>query len=143
MSRNDPLHSMQATPLDSTRRALLQRFGLGVGAMALGSLLTKESSAASVESRAMAPREPHFAPRAKSIIFLFMAGGPSQLDLFTDKPKLREHHGQLPPQSYLEGKRFAFLKGNETAWLFTYIWSLWPMRSRDQRPAAAPSKDRR
>jgi len=61
----------------------------------------------------MAPRPPHFAPRSKAVIFLFMAGGPSQLDLFNDKPMLRRHHGQLPPKSYLEGKRFAFLKGTE------------------------------
>jgi hypothetical protein len=61
----------------------------------------------------MAARAPHYVPRAKAVIFLFMAGGPSQLDLFTDKPALRKHHGQLPPESYLKGKRFAFLKGTE------------------------------
>src|SRR5690606_5318455 len=43
-----------------------------------------------------------------------MAGGPSQLDLFKDKPMLRKHHGEIPPQNYLEGRRFAFLKGTET-----------------------------
>jgi hypothetical protein len=62
----------------------------------------------------MAPRPPHYPAKAKAVIFLFMAGGPSQLDLFTDKPTLRRLHGKLPPKSYLEGKRFAFLKGTET-----------------------------
>jgi hypothetical protein len=57
--------------------------------------------------------KPHHSPAAKAVIFLFMAGGPSQLELFNDKPALKKHHGQLPPQSYLEGKRFAFLKGTE------------------------------
>ena len=62
----------------------------------------------------LAPRGPHFAPKAKRVIYLFMAGGPSQLELFDDKPKLRELQGQPPPPSLMEGKRFAFLKGNET-----------------------------
>lgn len=91
-----------------TRRHFLGRCGLGLGSMALGSL------EAATRPRPQAPLEPHFAPRAKAVIFLFMAGGPSQLDLFTDKPALRAHHGKLPPESFMEGKRFAFLKGTET-----------------------------
>ena len=107
-----------------TRRHFFQNCGVGVGSMALGSLLMNDmagngaTSAASAREHSaespMAPRPPHFSPRAKNVIFLFMAGGPSQLDLFTDKPMLRKHHGEIPPQSYLEGKRFAFLKGTET-----------------------------
>jgi hypothetical protein len=62
----------------------------------------------------MAPRPPQFPPKAKRVIFLFMAGGPSQFDLFDDKPRLRELTGEPPPPSLMEGKRFAFLKGNET-----------------------------
>ncbi|MCA9119973.1 MAG: DUF1501 domain-containing protein [Planctomycetaceae bacterium] len=101
--------------LQATRRQFFERCGLGVGSMALGTLLANERAAAnSVVKNPMAPRPPHYSPKAKSVIFLFMAGGPSQLDLFDDKPMLRAHHGQLPPQSYLEGKRFAFLKGTET-----------------------------
>ena len=57
----------------------------------------------------MAPRAGHFAPRAKNIIYLFMAGGPSQLDLFDYKPKLVELNGQPIPPSLIEGKRFAFM----------------------------------
>ncbi|MDA1053657.1 MAG: DUF1501 domain-containing protein [Planctomycetota bacterium] len=99
----------------TTRRQFFERCGVGVGGMALASMLAQEQAEAKlVVTNAMAPRPPHYKPRAKSVIFLFMAGGPSQLDLLTDKPLLRRHHGQLPPQSYLEGKRFAFLKGTET-----------------------------
>jgi hypothetical protein len=54
----------------------------------------------------------HHEPKAKAVIFLFMAGGPSQLELFTDKPKLRELHGQVIPESYVKGKRFAFIKSD-------------------------------
>ncbi|MEO8496594.1 MAG: DUF1501 domain-containing protein, partial [Planctomycetota bacterium] len=100
---------------DTTRRQFFERCGIGVGGMALTSLLAQDQAQAkSVVTNPMAPRPPHYKPRAKSVIFMFMAGGPSQLDLFTEKPMLREHHGQLPPPSYLEGKRFAFLKGTET-----------------------------
>ena len=57
----------------------------------------------------MAPKQPHFRPRAKNIIYLFMAGGPSQLELFDYKPKLVELNGQPIPESFIEGKRFAFM----------------------------------
>lgn len=96
-----------------TRRHLFENCGVGLGAMALGTLLGAAKSNATAAINPMAVRTPHRAPKAKAVIFLFMAGGPSQLDLFTDKPTLRKHHGQLPPPSYLEGKRFAFLKGTE------------------------------
>ncbi|WP_164102943.1 DUF1501 domain-containing protein [Candidatus Laterigemmans baculatus] len=99
----------------TTRRQLFQQCGVGLGAMALGSLLgTNRGQAASLPAQPMAPRPGHYAPRAKAVIFLFMAGGPSQLDLFNDKPVLRKYHGEPTPESYTEGKRFAFLKGNET-----------------------------
>jgi hypothetical protein len=57
------------------------------------------------------PRPAHFAPRAKRVIFLHMAGAPSQLELFDYKPELQKLHGQNCPQSLLDGKRFAFIKG--------------------------------
>jgi hypothetical protein len=76
-------------------------------------LLGAATSKTAAANNPMAVRAPHRAPRAKAVIFLFMAGGPSQLDLFTDKPVLRQLHGQAPPQSFLNGKRFAFLKGTE------------------------------
>lgn len=100
-----------------TRRHFLGQCGLGLGSIALQSLLQAEGLAAPVRidpANAMSPRKPPFAAKAKRVIYLFMAGGPSQLELFEDKPKLSELSGQVPPPSLLSGKRFAFLKGNET-----------------------------
>ena len=101
-----------------TRRHFFQDCGVGIGAIALNWLIRSEAAAATsaqaTRSGPLAPRRPHHGAKAKNVIFLFMAGGPSQLDLFDHKPKLRELHGQAPPQSLLDGKRFAFLKGNET-----------------------------
>ncbi|HKQ37554.1 MAG TPA: DUF1501 domain-containing protein, partial [Verrucomicrobiae bacterium] len=64
---------------------------------------------ASATANPIAVKRPHFAPRAKNIIYLFMAGGPSQLELFDYKPKLIELNGQPIPDSYIQGKRFAFM----------------------------------
>ncbi|MBW3598458.1 MAG: DUF1501 domain-containing protein [Planctomycetes bacterium] len=98
-----------------TRRHFFGDCAVGVGAIALNCLLREEGAAAKIDpSDPLAPRPPHFPAKAKNVIYLFMAGGPSQLELFDDKPKLRELHGQSPPPSLLDGKRFAFLKGNET-----------------------------
>lgn len=77
--------------------------GVGLGQMALGGLLGLEGAE---------PR-PHFKPRAKNIIFMFMAGAPSQFDTFEYKPMLEHYDGKAPPASLMEGKRFAFLKGDE------------------------------
>lgn len=98
------------------RRQFLGQCAFGSGLMALSSLLARDGYAAPQidPQNPLAPRQPMFEPRAKNVIFLFMAGGPSQLELFDDKPELRKLHGQKPPASALEGKRFAFLKGNET-----------------------------
>jgi hypothetical protein len=100
-----------------TRRWFFSQCGIGLGAIALGSLLADDASADKVNIdplNPLAPRQPHFPPRAKRVIYMFMAGGPSQLELFDEKPKLAELHGQKPPEGLLTGRRFAFLKGNET-----------------------------
>jgi hypothetical protein len=98
-----------------TRRHLFQECGIGLGSLALASLLADGALAApprqAPRARSpMAPRPAHFPPRARSVIFLHMAGGPSQLDLFDPKPKLLELSGQQVPGSFVEGRRFAFLK---------------------------------
>src|SRR5688500_10392163 len=100
----------------ATRRHFFAQCGVGIGAMALNAMLQADGVAAPTIDPAhpLAPRQPHFPAKAKSVIYLFMAGAPSQLELFDDKPKLRELHGKPPPPSLLAGKRFAFLKGNET-----------------------------
>ena len=63
----------------------------------------------------MAAKDPHYAPKAKSVIYLFMAGGPSQFELFQPKPKLQELSGQVIPNSFMEGKRFAFMESFQDA----------------------------
>src|SRR3954470_17850349 len=91
-----------------TRRHFFRDCGVGLGAMALGSLLGRETQAAPV-TNPLAPKPPHFAPQAKAVIFLFMAGGPSQFELFEPKPELQKLHGQPIPESFVKGKRFAFM----------------------------------
>ncbi|MCB9875854.1 MAG: DUF1501 domain-containing protein, partial [Planctomycetaceae bacterium] len=100
--------------LRQTRRHFFQDCRVGLGAMALGSMLTRDGllGAESTENskNPLAPKKPHFTPRAKNVIFLFMAGGPSQLELFDPKPKLQQLDGQVIPESYVENQRFAFIK---------------------------------
>ena len=92
----------------------------------------------------LAPRGGHLPAKAKNVIYLFMAGAPSQLELFDDKPKLRELHGKTPPPSLLEGKRFAFLKGNETLMgSVAQVRAGRRVRPDAQRDVPAPPQDRR
>jgi hypothetical protein len=94
-----------------TRRHFFSRCAIGLGSVALASLLGDNVLGAAEPQLVdpFAPKAPHFKPRAKNIIFLFMAGGPSQLELFDYKPRLLELNGQPVPQSLIEGKRFAFM----------------------------------
>ncbi|MGV3664162.1 MAG: DUF1501 domain-containing protein [Prosthecobacter sp.] len=108
----DPMHSAAAALQHSTRRHFFGQCAVGLGTVALNQLLNADVPVDA--EHPMAARVAEFAPKAKRVIYLFMAGGPSQLDLFDDKPKLREFSGQKPPPALMAGKRFAFLKGNET-----------------------------
>ncbi|MGB1928006.1 MAG: DUF1501 domain-containing protein [Mariniblastus sp.] len=94
-----PLKKIQAT----TRRQFFGHTGLGLGSIALSSLLNQESSNEPTGFRIPA--------KAKSVIYLHMAGSPSQLELFEHKPALDRLHDTECPQEYLEGKRFAFIRG--------------------------------
>jgi hypothetical protein len=101
-----------------TRRHFLKDCVTGLGAAALGSFLAScgSSSASSktlvdASGNPMAPKAPHFPGKAKSVIYLHMAGAPSQLELFDYKPALAKLHNQLCPASLLEGKKFAFIRG--------------------------------
>ncbi len=96
----------------ASRRQFFSDCGLSLGGIALAALMDRDGSAATSVPRTapLAVRPPHFEPRAKAVIQLFMAGGPSQLELFDPKPKLVELNGQSIPASYTEGKRFAFIK---------------------------------
>ena len=90
--------------LQTTRRHFFARCGLGIGGMALSSLWADGQ-----EANPLLERKPHFAPKAKAVIFLFMAGGPSQLELFDYKPKLNALNGKPIPDEFIKGKRFAFM----------------------------------
>src|SRR5688572_4596874 len=97
------------TPLRTiTRRHFFRNCGVGVGKMALASLLAERAATSLAQARAP-EKQPHFTPKAKSVIYLFMAGRPSQLDLFDYKPKLNELDAQPIARSMIEGKRFAFM----------------------------------
>jgi hypothetical protein len=96
----------------TTRRRFLTSSASGLGGLALASMLAGESVGA--DGSALTLKPPHFAPRANRCIFLFMDGGPSQLDLFDEKPKLAEIEGQQLPPSLLENVRFAFIKKDAT-----------------------------
>ena len=104
--------------VEQTRRHFFKNCGVGIGALALNQFLARDGYAKHTPSidpaNPMAARPAPLPAKAKNVIFLFMAGAPSQLELFDDKPKLRELHGKTPPKSLMEGRRFAFLKGNET-----------------------------
>ena len=98
-----------------TRRSFLQQSGLGLGGIALSSLLGRDSRASipGVDNP-LAARQPHFAPKAKRVIYLHLTGSPPHLDLYDYKPKLVELDGQDAPESFLKGKRFAFTTGTPT-----------------------------
>src|SRR3954462_7601543 len=82
------------------RRRFLQQCGLGFGTMALASLMARET------------RAPHFKAKAKRVVFLFQAGGPSHLDLYDNKPELTKRTGKLPPKELLADYRAAFINPN-------------------------------
>jgi hypothetical protein len=89
-----------------SRRHFFREVGAGIGTMALASLLQAESG------NPLSVRKPHFAPKAKNVIFLFMEGGPSQLDLFDPKPELQKWNGKPLPESYTRNLQLAFIKPN-------------------------------
>ena len=95
---------MQRPGIARTRRWFIEQCRIGLGGIALQSLLANTDP--------LAPKQPHFAPKAKNVIFLFMAGAPSHLELFDDKPALRKFDGTLPPPELLKGYRAAFINPN-------------------------------
>ncbi len=95
-----------------TRRHFLKQCGSGLGALALGSLLSDCSTASgNVVNNPLEAKIPLFNSKIRSVIYLHKAGSPSQLELFDYKPALTKIHGQDCPQSFLEGKTFAFIRG--------------------------------
>ena len=91
------------------RRRFLQSITGGIGSIALADLLHGDSGAG---PNPLAPRKPHFPAKAKSVIFMFMEGGPSQVDLFDPKPELQKWHGKPLPESMTKDMKLAFIKPN-------------------------------
>src|SRR3954447_16878210 len=97
--------SLPHMPVPLSRREMLLRSANGFGAAALAALLAEDGRAGAEDGRdkpgrspdPFAPKKPHFAPKAKSVIFLFMEGGPSQVDPFDPKPALEKYHGKPFP----------------------------------------------
>ncbi|MBT6158057.1 MAG: DUF1501 domain-containing protein [Planctomycetaceae bacterium] len=96
-----------------TRRHFLRDCQMGLGGMALASLSAQGAAAAPSDSvvNPLAPRQPHFEPKAKNVIFLHMAGSPPHLDLLDYKPELVKRNDQPCPDEFIKGKRFAFTSG--------------------------------
>ena len=95
-----------------TRRHFFKQTGYGIGSLALSALLSQTAFAtAQAPADPLAPKKPPLPAKAKNVIFLFMAGAPSQLDLFDNKPKLVQYDGQPIPAELTQGERFAFIKG--------------------------------
>jgi hypothetical protein len=104
----DPL---SANRLHVTRREFFGRGASGIGTAALAMLLGKDGRAAGGRFGGL-PGLPHFAPRAKRVIYLFMNGAPTHVELFDYKPRLKEMHGKPVPESYFAGKRFSTMTGS-------------------------------
>src|SRR4030095_496881 len=113
MSCQDHLYAC-SQPRTNSRRWFLKECGMGLGKIALASLLTDafvfKSNAAVSAHDALKPRAPHFPGQAKSVIQLSRAGARSQLDLFDNKPELEKLQGKPLPPSVIGGQRYAFIR---------------------------------
>jgi hypothetical protein len=98
------------SPERVSRRWFIEQCKMGLGAMAFSNLLAQ----AAPNVGPLAVKQPHFAPKAKRVIYLFMAGAPSHLELFDNKPQLTKFDGTLPPPELLKGYRSAFINPNST-----------------------------
>jgi len=117
---NYPTESLEsARVLNRTRRHFFRDCGVGIGKIALASLLVEGQSrgaqgelspASTGPADPMAPRPPHFPAHAQRVIFMFMAGAPSQLDLFDFKPVLQRYDGQPIPAEVVKDQRYAFIR---------------------------------
>jgi hypothetical protein len=95
-----------------TRRELFGRAAVGIGSAALATLLASDGHAAAASPMKGLPGLPHFAPKAKRVIYLFHNGAPTHVDLFDYKPALKEQHGKPVPESFFAGKRFSTMTGS-------------------------------
>ena len=108
-----PLSPQLLNRIERTRRHFFGQSFVGLGNVALAGLLSGGKLLAGPSPKAdnpLAPKSPHFSPKVKRVIYLFMAGSPSQFETWLYRPKLAELDGQPTPDSFLEGKRFAFME---------------------------------
>ena len=112
-----------------TRRWFLGNCGIGLGGMALNSLLSRDAKAVRFQDP-YEPNQSHFPARVKRVIYLFQAGAPSQLELFDPKPELAKRDGQLPPAELLKGYRSAFINPNSALLGPKYSFA-WTVRNRN------------
>ncbi|MBI1390340.1 MAG: DUF1501 domain-containing protein [bacterium] len=111
MNERNPIHPERIPEVEeTTRRYFLRQSGMGLGSLALTALLNESVFAAPVDDP-LALKPPMFPAKAKRIVFLHMAGAPSQLDLFDPKPTLTKYNGKECPEEYLKGEQFAFIRG--------------------------------
>src|SRR5437763_13738656 len=102
--------------MDITRRHFFSRTSTGIGIAALGSLLTQDGFAApEPPATGGLPGLPHFAPKAKRVIFLHQSGAPSQMELFDYKPKLQKLHGTELPDSVRRGQRITGMTSGQSS----------------------------
>ncbi|HEV3276908.1 MAG TPA: DUF1501 domain-containing protein [Terriglobia bacterium] len=133
-----PLNPMDDMLRAVTRRHFFKQAGFGIGSAALTTLLSRYAFAEGAESapgpaesataaavNPLAPKAPMFAPKAKSVIYLFMAGAPSQVDLLDYKPKLQQLDGQGIPAEMTKGERFAFIRGTPKLLGSPYQFKRW------------------
>src|ERR1022692_4467435 len=111
MSCSDHLYR-NLSPKEVSRRWFLQQCSVGLGSIAFAQLLAEKGYADTTHADPLAPKAPQFAPKAKRVIFLFMAGAPSHLELYDYKPQLAKFDGTLPPPELLKGYRAAFINPN-------------------------------
>ncbi|MCW5559866.1 MAG: DUF1501 domain-containing protein, partial [Verrucomicrobiae bacterium] len=118
MKRLNPLqHAVAEHRRHLTRRWFFKDCGVALGAIALRSLMgapLAAATAAAIPGNPLAPRQPPLPPKAKRVIYLFMAGAPSHLELFDYKPQLAKFDGTLPPAELLKGYRAAFINPSAT-----------------------------
>lgn len=103
------------SPIGMDRRSFLNRFGMGLGTLALAELMHPRSAVAASASLPGALAAMHVAPKAKRVIYLFQSGGPSQMDLFDHKPRLNREHGQELPESVRRGQRLTGMSTNQAS----------------------------
>ena len=113
MKSYNPLCTGFESAIGMSRRHFLQRFGMGLGAIALADLGAFSSALRANENGEIGVS--HFAPKAKRVIYLFQSGGPSQIDLYDHKPELNRRHGEELPESVRRGQRLTAMSGNQAS----------------------------